>query len=244
MAILIFQDAARRGMIRACICVTAIGGASLWHCGASLAQGGPANPPAASAAPSGGTSAILPAAGESAPQTRSAPSGIPADPQTPQGSAFPQPSGQSTTAPAVPQAGTAPSQPKPEGFFDAIGRWFDKSSADFRAGVEENNARWRVMNEQSKKAAQDAAAASREAAEAFRNLSKIRMVEGRKVCDLAPNGSPDCQKAAEDLCKGKGYSTGKSADIQSSQRCSARALLDRDPGGCRTETIVVKAACQ
>ena len=79
---------------------------------------------------------------------------------------------------------------------------------------------------------------------ALKKLPNTRVVEGRQVCETAPNGSPDCQAAAEVICKGKGFATGKSADITTSRKCSARGLLQRDESECRTETVVIKAACQ
>jgi hypothetical protein len=238
MTRLALRKSLRRCALHCCALGLALAGGSLCHVTGAAAQGAPATPPG-----SGAPATIAPAPAP-APQLRLAPLGTPAAPAPASAAPFPPPSGQSAPAPVLQQAEPVAPKPKPDGFFDALGRWFDKSSSDFKASVEENNARWRAMSEKSQKAARDAAAASQEAAEAFRNLSNLRMVEGRHVCELAANGSPDCQAAAEQLCKGKGFTTGKSADIQSSQKCSARALLDRDPGGCRTETVVVKAACQ
>lgn len=178
-----------------------------------------------------------------------------------------------------PQPSPPPQQvpSKREGFFDALGRWFDKSARDFKASVdqanakwkasvdetnaklkasadesnaklkqsfEENNARWRELQQRNEKAVKEAAAAQKEAAEAFKNLANTRIIEGRQVCEPAANGSPDCQAAAEVICKGKGFSIGKSADITTTRKCSARALLHRDDSECRTETVVIKAACQ
>jgi hypothetical protein len=175
--------------------------------------------------------------------------------------------------PAPPQA--APT--KPEGFFDAFGRWWEKSTRDFKAsveeanakwkrsvqdtnaklkaGIDESNARWRELGRKTEQAAKDAAAAQKEAAndfrkaqqettEALKNLHNLRMVDGRQVCAIAPNGSPDCQSAAETICRSKGFATGKSADITTARKCSARALLHRDESECRSETVVIKAACQ
>ena len=70
------------------------------------------------------------------------------------------------------------------------------------------------------------------------------MVEGRKVCEIAANGSPDCQTAAEMLCRSKGFKTGKSADITTSRKCSIRGMLHRDASECKVETVMIKAACQ
>jgi hypothetical protein len=124
----------------------------------------------------------------------------------------------------------------------------DETNAKLKASVDENNARWREFNQLSEKAAKEsvkeAAARQKEAADAFKNFANTRMVEGRQVCEPAPNGSPDCQAAAEVICKGKGFAIGKSADITTTRKCSARALLRRDESDCRTETVVIKAACQ
>lgn len=194
-----------------------------------------------------------------APQPQLAPGAVSPAPQTEQ-------------APQPPQGQEAP-RPKPEGFFDAFGRWSrdfkakvdeanakwkasvdetnaklkasaDETNAKLKQSVEENNARWRELHQRSEKAAKEAAAAQKEAAEAFKNLANTRVIEGRQICETAPNGSPDCQAAAEVICKGKGFTTGKSADITTARKCSARALLQRDESECRTETVVIKAACQ
>lgn len=133
---------------------------------------------------------------------------------------------------------------KPEGFFDALNRWIDKSSKDFKSSIDQSNAKWREFGASTEKAAKDAAAAQKEAVEAWKNLPNVRMIEGRKVCAQAPNGSPDCQAAAEAICKGRGFGKGQSADIETTRKCSAKAYLTRDPSGCRQETVVVKAACQ
>ena len=143
-----------------------------------------------------------------------------------------------------PQAATPEDAPKREDFFDALNRWMDKSAKDFKASVDESNAKWREFGEKSEKAAKDAAVTQKEAAEAFKNLSNVRVIEGRQICAQAPNGSPDCQAAAEVICRGKGFGKGQSADIQTTRKCSAKAFLTRNAGECRTETVVVKAACQ
>jgi hypothetical protein len=206
------------------------------------------------------------------PPSPAVPPAYQAAPPAPQGEAQPQvaePASEPSPAPAPVEA--AP--PKPEGFFDAFNRWgrdfkakvdeanakwrasvdetiaklkasADEAAAKFRSGVEENNARWRALHQKNEKATQEAVARQKEAAEAFKNLANTRMVEGRQVCEIAPNGSPDCQSAAERICKDKGFAIGKSADITTTQKCSARALLRRNADECRTVSVVIKAACQ
>ena len=95
-----------------------------------------------------------------------------------------------------------------------------------------------------REATQGAATATKEATDALSKLPTTRIVEGRERCVLAPNGSPDCGPAAESICKGKGFESGKSANIESARKCSARALLSRNDADCVNETIVTRAACQ
>ena len=158
--------------------------------------------------------------------------------------ALPAPDSQPQVSPPQLSQPEAPPPRKPDGFFDALNRWMDKSAKDFKASVDESNAKWRALGEQSEKAAKDAAAAQKQAAEAFKNLSNVRLVEGRQICATAANGSPDCQAAAEDICRSKGFGKGQSADIQTTRKCSAKAYLTRDTSACRMESVVVKAACQ
>ena len=120
----------------------------------------------------------------------------------------------------------------------------DEQNAKWKQGVDEQNAKWRELNAKNEKAAKDAATASRDAMEAFKNLSNIKIVEGRQVCELAANGSPDCQTAAEVFCKSKGFATGKSADITTTRKCKAASLFRRESHECKVETVVIKAACQ
>ncbi len=159
---------------------------------------------------------------------------------------------------AVPPAASEPApdgEGKPKNMFEAIGRWWEKSSTDFKQGVEENNAKWRrsvdeqnakwrELNAKTEQAARDAAASSAAAAEAFRNMGNVKLVEGRQVCEVAANGSPDCQTAAEVFCKSKGFTTGKSADVTTTRKCKAASLFRRETHECKVETVMIKAACQ
>ena len=108
----------------------------------------------------------------------------PAPPPQPASSQAAQPASRAASSPppASPSASSAPVvQAAPRG---ARGAPEDNSStqleplvgqvnADFKQSVEEQNAKWRELNAKNEKAAKDAAAASREAAEAFKNLSNI-----------------------------------------------------------------------
>jgi hypothetical protein len=170
-------------------------------------------------------------------QLAAQPSQAPAQPQPPQA----QPSSQ----PLPPQPQPAP---KKEGFFDAVGRWWDQSAADFDANLKKMKNQIDAANERNVKALRDAtegaAAATKEATDALAKLPNTRIIEGRERCLIAPNGSPDCGPAAETICKAKGFKSGTSANIESARKCSARAFLSRDEKDCTNETIVTRAACQ
>jgi len=166
-----------------------------------------------------------------------------ASPAQPQPAAAPVQS-----APQLQPAQPAPPPPKKEGFFDALGKWWDQSAADFDANLKKMKTSIEEANERNAKAVreatQGAATATKEATDAITKLSTSRIVEGKERCALAPNGSPDCGPAAESICKAKGYKTGQSANIESARKCSARALLTRNDADCTNETIVTRAACQ
>lgn len=73
------------------------------------------------------------------------------------------------------------------------------------------------------------------------------MVNGRVACPAAANGAPDCKAASDKLCKDKGYKEGKSLDIETAEKCSARVYLSGRtgaPGECRKENFVTRAVCQ
>ena len=143
---------------------------------------------------------------------------------------------------AAPQAAPQPPREK-EGLFDALGRWWDKSTADFDANLKKMKSQIDAANDRNAQAAREGAAATKEATDALVKFPS-RIVEGRERCQLAPNGSPDCGPAAESICKAKGFKTGQSANIESARKCSARALLTRSDQDCVNETIVTSAACQ
>ncbi len=206
---------------------------------------------------------LSPSQGQPAP---AAPAPVASPPSMLQGQPPVVPPGQ----PPAPQMGAEPpaaeAPRKPDNMFEAIGRWWDKSATEFKQSVEENNAKWRQsvdeqnaklkqsldeqnakwreLNARNEKAAKEAAAASRDAAEAFKSLSNVRLVEGRQVCEIAANGSPDCQTAAEVFCRSKGFAGGKSADITTTRKCKMRSLIRHEERECKVETVVIKAACQ
>lgn len=99
----------------------------------------------------------------------------------------------------------------------------------------------------SREAIEDLNTRARDATEDLPRLGPQTVVHGRRVCPLAANGAPDCKTASNELCKSKGYKDGKSVDIESAEKCSAKVYLSGRtgaPGECRTENYVTSAVCQ
>lgn len=128
----------------------------------------------------------------------------------------------------APQGPPPPVSNKP-GLIDALNKWFDKSASELKESFDKTGK------------------AAKEATEALTKLPGARVVEGRERCAIAANGAPDCVAAAETVCKGKGFASGKSLETQATQKCSPRVWLSgRAPaeGECPTETFVIKSVCQ
>lgn len=155
--------------------------------------------------------------------------------------------------PAAPAAPETPVEPPPAapapnpnyrpGFLDTLGRWFGSSQAAIDSQVKNTQETLSAIGGQAK----DAAAVAGQAANTIVGLSGTRIVSGRQVCAVAPNGAPDCAPAVEALCRTKGMRTGQSLDINTSQKCPVRVWLSGrppKPGECRTDTFVTRAVCR
>jgi hypothetical protein len=149
----------------------------------------------------------------------------------------------------IPPAGEATPGYEP-GMLDSVGRWFKDSFSRLSTNVEGARESLGGLGARASGAAKDAADAAKEAAdaatEAVAKFPNARMVDGREICTIAANGGPDCRKAAETVCKSKGFSSGSSLEIQSSQSCKARVWISgkADPGDCETRSFVTRAMCQ
>ena len=164
--------------------------------------------------------------------------------------------------PAAPPA-VAPEPAPKAGPFEAIGRWFDQSAANFRDHLrgakrkmddlgDDAVANTKGFSDQAAQAGKSAAEAGKSAAEATKSavdavakLPTARMMSGRERCINAPNGAPDCVAAAEALCRKHGYTSGKSMDFTSAEECPPRTLLGQAPREeCTTVTFISRAMCQ
>lgn len=89
--------------------------------------------------------------------------------------------------------------------------------------------------------------AAKTAGEGLSRLTSGSVAEGRIKCPVAANGAPDCKAAADKLCQGKGFKSGKSLSTDSAEACSAKVLIPgrtRKPDDCHTDNFVIRALCQ
>jgi len=166
------------------------------------------------------------------PAVITAPAGAPAPPAPPQGA-----SPQAPSAPALPRL------PTPSETIGSIGRLIDQSISNVGAGIRgAGDAVGGAGN-----TAGEIAKGVGDAAGAVARLPLARTVSGWEPCPLAANGAPDCEAASIALCKTRGFSSGKSVDITSAQKCPAVVWIEkRQPkdGECKDEAFVSKAICQ
>jgi len=153
------------------------------------------------------------------------------------------------TAPAPQARGLFPAQPPPTerpGFIYAFGRWWDNTRSkidDMRKGPNDAAEGAAAAGQDALK---NAAEATKNAATALFRLPGTRVVEVRQRCEVAPNGAPDCRKAASNACRAKGFSDGHPIDVQSSENCPPAVWMSgHEPaaGECREETVVLMVAC-
>ncbi len=136
---------------------------------------------------------------------------------------------------------------EPSNPLGAIGRWFEEGFAKLGSGFKDARGGVDNFNREAGIAARSTADAAKDAADAVVKLPSARVITGHQTCPAAPNGAPDCVAAATALCKAKGFSGGKSADMTAAEECPAQVMLGRraaEPGECRTVTFVTRALCQ
>lgn len=149
-----------------------------------------------------------------------------------QGGAVPLPPAQ-VQAPAPPEA--APPSQRP-GFLDALGRWLGDSKEAIDSQMRNTQEALGTIGSQAKDAAGSVTA-----------IPGTRIITGRQLCPPAPNGAPDCQQGVEALCRNRGFQTGRTLEVASGTRCSAKNLLTgrvSKESICPTETYVTRAVCQ
>jgi hypothetical protein len=149
-----------------------------------------------------------------------------------------QPNRSASEAASDPPAAPAPEPGSRPGFIGELGRLLEEGASRLKTGIEGARGRIDQLGGEARDTIKDAAGAVPSWPTAF---------SARERCPTAPNGAPDCQSAAETLCRGKGFKAGKILDTQTEQKCPARLLLSgRAPNdsGCSTEFFVTRAICQ
>jgi hypothetical protein len=139
----------------------------------------------------------------------------------------------------LPAEAAPPSNYRP-GFLDALGRWFGDSRAAIDSQLKSTQEAIGAIGNRANDVAKDTAGT-------VTAMPVARIVSGRQLCPPAANGAPDCQPGVDALCRAKGFQTGRTLDIASSQRCPTKVWMSgRAPqeGECRLETYVTRAVCQ
>lgn len=189
---------------------------------------------------------------------------MPAKPAAP---AAPAPPGAPTssaafTPPPAASGSAFPPQPSPpaaqRGLLNNLGTWWQDSFGTLGTKVDQARGKFDDLNKTSSDAAKsaatatqeamkNAAAATKDAAAAIARLPGTRVLELHQRCANAANGAPDCQTAAADACRLKGFGAGKPLDIQSSEACPPavyRSGRTPEEGECPEETVLLRAVCQ
>jgi hypothetical protein len=143
----------------------------------------------------------------------------------------------------------APSSEKPaeeQGFFATIGRWFSQQSANVNATFKDARQKVEGFGQDAGAAAKSTVEGARDAAGAVARIPAARSVSGHEKCQNASNGAPDCIAAANALCKGKGFDSGRSLDMTTAEICPPKVWMSGRSTGpeCHTETFVSRAFCQ
>jgi hypothetical protein len=171
------------------------------------------------------------------------------DGQTPQGAA----AGGAQPLPPAPQPGATVAPPPPvvtaPGFLHQLGVWWNDGFADFNAKIKNAKDKLEEINKSpaTQDALQNAAQATKDAATAVVRLPATRVFELHDRCPVAGNGAPDCQAAATNACRGKGFASGQPLDISTSQDCPARVVMSGQPpvpNECHDDTVILRIVCQ
>ncbi len=150
------------------------------------------------------------------------------------------------TPPAPPAAQAAPAPEQNTGFFGNISRWWDRQVSAAQATWQGMGTQFRNFGHEASVAAQTGADGAKQAANTVAKLRNTRVAVGHEKCALAPNGAPDCFKAAAALCKSQGFETGTSLDMTTAEECPAKVYIAGRNSGpeCSSYTFVSRALCQ
>src|SRR5574340_1091549 len=121
-----------------------------------------------------------------------------------------------SVATALAQGAAAPDKKEDPGFFTSVGRWFDQQFSGARNAFDN-------LGREAGVAAKTTADNAKDAADLLgKKLPATTVVTGHEVCRIAPNGAPDCETAATNSCKAKGFKSGRSVDMTTAEVCPAK----------------------
>jgi hypothetical protein len=129
---------------------------------------------------------------------------------------------------------------------ESIGNWFGRQFDTIGSTFKDAGKKVENFGTEASIAAKTTVSGARDAAGAVARIPGARVVNGHEKCRNAPNGAPDCVAAATNMCKAKGFESGKSVDMTTAEVCPAQVYLSgRNSGpGCHVETFVSSALCQ
>ncbi len=182
----------------------------------------------------GVAASVILLAGIAAAQTISAPLTPPSDP------------------PAVAPAPAPPPATEGPGLAGVFGTWLQQGMTSMGNGFD-------AMMGAAEGAANAASSVAKGAADAAKGAAERVAVDGVPTCrrrrrqaagtvrHRCSNGAPDCQVAAEALCRARGFGTGASVDFVTAEKCRPpyRASgRDTPEGACTLEHFVTRALCK
>jgi hypothetical protein len=143
----------------------------------------------------------------------------------------------------TPQPGT---KARDDGFLAAATRWLGEQVETVNSGFKDARNKVENFGREAGLAAKTTADGAKDAADAVARIPNARVVTGHEKCRLASNGAPDCVAAANDVCKARGFSQGKSVDMTTAEICPPKVYMQgrSDGARCVTETFVSSALCQ
>jgi hypothetical protein len=141
--------------------------------------------------------------------------------------------------PAVAPAPAPPAMEGP-GLAGVLGTWLQQGMTSMGNGFD-------AIMGAAKGAANAASSVAKGAADGVTKLPVAGVASGREQCAIAGNGAPDCQVAAEALCRARGFGTGASVDFVTAEKCQPpyrSSGRDTPEGACTLEHFVTRALCK
>lgn len=141
---------------------------------------------------------------------------------------------------------TQPPPAEQQGFIASMSRWFAKQAGNISSTFKDAGKEVENFGDKAGDTARTTVSGARSAADAVVRIPGTRVISGHQKCAIAPNGAPDCNAAADAMCKANGLVSGTSLDMTTAEVCPPETYLAgrRTGPGCTTDTFVSRALCQ